>query len=383
MDSSAPRVRVRAARRAPIRTRNRLQRGQSVVEFALIVPVLLFTLLMAVDFGRIFFTYIQVTNAAREAAAYGATQPTDTVGIRARATQEKNAQGQAGEDAWSLAVSCADPAGSPIACNTAGGGTGTGNTVTVTVTQPFSFMTPLISGFFGGQLDVNASATSAVLVFAPAGGGSGPGTCAAPTVATFVVTSVGLTVTADPTGSAPTVGICAISGYNWDFGDGEIAAGSTVPAEHTYAAPGTYTITLDVTNQAGERTHTADVTVPAPAPTPTPTPTPVGTPTPTPVGTPTPTPTPSPTPECTAPTVAFTWATGNPRRNATFNSTGSTAPAGCPITNWLWDFGDGSNPSNAQNPVHEFPSNNGMWTVTLTLTNSAGSSSLSREFRIP
>ena len=33
---------------------------------------------MAVDFGRLFFTYIQVSNAAREAADYGAAQPTDS-----------------------------------------------------------------------------------------------------------------------------------------------------------------------------------------------------------------------------------------------------------------------------------------------------------------
>ena len=38
-----------------------------------------------------------------------------------------------------------------------------------------------------------------------------------------------------------------------------------------------------------------------------------------------------------------------------------------PVT-WLWDFGDGSPTSNAQNPVHTFPSL-GVYTVTLTVTN--------------
>jgi cytochrome c len=44
----------------------------------------------------------------------------------------------------------------------------------------------------------------------------------------------------------------------------------------------------------------------------------------------------------------------------------------------LWDFGDGSPASNAPNPFHEFPGNNGSWTVTLTVTNASGSTTVSR-----
>ncbi len=86
------RVRAFAPHGAVRATRPR--RGQSLVEFALVLPIFLVLLLMAVDFGRLFFTYIQVSNAAREAAAYGATQPTDSVGMQSRAVQEKNAQSQ-------------------------------------------------------------------------------------------------------------------------------------------------------------------------------------------------------------------------------------------------------------------------------------------------
>jgi PKD repeat protein len=56
----------------------------------------------------------------------------------------------------------------------------------------------------------------------------------------------------------------------------------------------------------------------------------------------------------------------------------STYPTGCPITNWLWEFGDGTPNSNAVNPAHEFPSNNGSWTVRLTVTNSAGTAFTTR-----
>jgi hypothetical protein len=65
-----------------------------------------------------------------------------------------------------------------------------------------------------------------------------------------------------------------------------------------------------------------------------------------------------------------------------------TAPvAGSPFTvrftdqsqganSWLWDFGDGAT-STEQNPVHSYGSR-GTYTVTLTATNSVGSSSVSR-----
>ena len=48
-------------------------RGQAMVEFALVVPLFMLLLLLAVDFGRLFFSYVQINNAAREAAAYAAT----------------------------------------------------------------------------------------------------------------------------------------------------------------------------------------------------------------------------------------------------------------------------------------------------------------------
>jgi hypothetical protein len=48
------------------------RRGQSVVEFALILPVLLVLTIAIADFGRVFACAIGVESAAREAADYGA-----------------------------------------------------------------------------------------------------------------------------------------------------------------------------------------------------------------------------------------------------------------------------------------------------------------------
>lgn len=349
----------------------RARRGQSVVEFALVLPIFLALLLMAVDFGRLFFTYIQVSNAAREAAAYGATRPTDTVGMQARAVQEKNTQTQGEGPLDPINTSCANQAGTTIACSAAPGGAGSGNTLTVTVRQPFSFLTPLVNDMFGGSLRMSASVTTAVFVSAAGGTGGGPGACAPPSNATFTIVADGLDIIANPDGSQPDTGICTISGYNWDFGDGTTDVGSSIPVSHTYAAPGTYAITLEVTNQGGSLTAIRTVTVP-----PVPTPTPTSGPTPTPTSTPGPTPTLTAAP-CADPVANFSWLSGNPRRDITFTDL-STAPPACPTTTWLWDFGDGSPSSNAPNPFHSFPSNNGTWKVTLTVTSSSGSASVTR-----
>jgi len=49
----------------------RRERGQSLVETAIVVPILFLLLAAVVDFGRAFDAYIVLTNAAREGARFG------------------------------------------------------------------------------------------------------------------------------------------------------------------------------------------------------------------------------------------------------------------------------------------------------------------------
>jgi Flp pilus assembly protein TadG len=63
----------------------RADQGSSIVETALILPVLLVMLVVAVDLGRAYYVAIEVTSAAHAGALYGAQFSNDTTGMIAAA----------------------------------------------------------------------------------------------------------------------------------------------------------------------------------------------------------------------------------------------------------------------------------------------------------
>ncbi len=67
--------------------------------------------------------------------------------------------------------------------------------------------------------------------------------------AAFTSSSTGLTAAFDGSGSADTDG--TIASYDWDFGDGTTHGGGQSPT-HPYGAPGTYQVTLTVTDNLGD-----------------------------------------------------------------------------------------------------------------------------------
>jgi Flp pilus assembly protein TadG len=59
--------------------RTRSQRGQSITEMALVLPLLLLVLGLGTDAARAFFMTVQITGAAREGALYAAHHASDAL----------------------------------------------------------------------------------------------------------------------------------------------------------------------------------------------------------------------------------------------------------------------------------------------------------------
>jgi PKD repeat protein len=324
--------------------------GQSVVEFAIVLPLFMLILLITIDFGRMFFSYVQLNNAAREGAAYAATNPTDSTGITAHAAAETNSQAQRGENPISVSTACVDTSAATIPCSTAAGGGGPGFTVSVTATETFSFITPWIDGFFGNNFKMASSASTVALGLAPNVTATQPPGCAAPSFAEISVAGSGLTIDVDGSSSQPSSGLCHISGYNWAFGDGVTDVSYATGTVHTYAAAGTYTVTLTVTNQGGTATTTTTVVVPLST-------------------------------TCLAPTAAFSIAPptgvgGGAGTTFGYDASSSTnmGVAAC-NPHFIWDFGDGTIGPDASSATHKYSGVSGgrVMTVRLTTTNDAGS----------
>ena len=136
-------------------------RGQSLVELALILPVLTLILFGTVDLGRVFFYQARLTNAVKEGAFYGAYTPynvatSNSDDIRDRAFAEANGRlGTPGTDfiiepetSASPNVRCIDQTtGATKECRLAG----RGDSVEVTGRYAFRPMTGQIISFFGSE----------------------------------------------------------------------------------------------------------------------------------------------------------------------------------------------------------------------------------------
>ncbi len=129
----------------------RHSRGQALVEFALVLPVMLLILLIVVDFGRLYQSWIQLNNAARVGANYAAmTAPTFVSGdpqYQALITGEMSGAG------CRLATPLPAPTFSP--------NPNLGSTASVTLGCVFTFITPVIGDVFGPTGRLSLGATSA------------------------------------------------------------------------------------------------------------------------------------------------------------------------------------------------------------------------------
>jgi PKD repeat protein len=251
----------------PFRGRNRQSRGQSLVEFALIVPVFLVLLAAALDLGRVFYTTVTMNNAAREGAFQAAVTPQLYVKDQPCNTTTNIVVCRVQLETKDSAVTIL-PQDIDLTCSMSGCPKQAGSMVTVSIEGTFRLITPLLSGIFGGQtLPMSASATAQVeylpdpkLMTMPPG-----------PVASFTATPTSgeapLDVHFDGTASSGSP-----TDWQWDFGDGGQATGSAV-VDHTYTSDGTFTVTLTAINLTGADIEEKTITVSlAPGATPGPTP---------------------------------------------------------------------------------------------------------------
>ncbi len=118
------------------------------------------------------------------------------------------------------------------------------------------------------------------------------------------------------------------TGFAWEFPGGTPATSSVENPTVTYSSAGSYTVTLTVTNAAGQNTITQTNYIVV----------------------------------TTTPVAGFNVATNN--ATATFTNTSTNA------TSYNWDFGDGQS-STSSDPVHTY-AEDGTYTVTLSATNNCG-----------
>ncbi|HEY5822278.1 MAG TPA: LamG-like jellyroll fold domain-containing protein [Propionibacteriaceae bacterium] len=122
------------------------------------------------------------------------------------------------------------------------------------------------SAYFAGDIDnpaVYPAALTAAQVHAHYAARTGAPPANQPPTAAFTRTPTQLTAALDASASTDPDG--TIVGYSWAFGDATTGTGKTV--SHTYAMPGTYPVTLTVTDDDGATgVSTQNVTVTAPPP---------------------------------------------------------------------------------------------------------------------
>jgi Flp pilus assembly protein TadG len=147
------------------------RRGQSLVEFGLILPIFLLLVFGIIDFGRAVFAYSTLNNAAREAARVAVVDQ-----VPAHITDEAINQAYALDVAagdvsldWRSAFNLDTP-------NSCSGFVGTSNVVTctliVTVNHEWTAATPIIGNIIG-PIDL-AGETRMIVEFACPNSGSTP-----------------------------------------------------------------------------------------------------------------------------------------------------------------------------------------------------------------
>ena len=139
------------------------ERGQSLVELAVSMLVLLYLLSGAVEFGLAFFQYVQLRDAAQEGALFGSmgpASPSIIARVQGASSSPVDLAVTSGPQAVTISITAAESNGTPIA-NVAGACEG--DAITVTVSYNHKVFMPFMSKFIGPTIPLNATVTDTVL----------------------------------------------------------------------------------------------------------------------------------------------------------------------------------------------------------------------------
>jgi len=131
---------------------HRSERGQSLVEMAMSLTVIMLLLAGAVDFSIAYFSFSAMQDAAQEGALYGSINPTDTTGIVTRV-----------RGASTNPIDLSDTTLVNVSVTLTGSAC-EGNAITVSVTYDYPISMPFIGAVIDSQqIPLNASVTDTIL----------------------------------------------------------------------------------------------------------------------------------------------------------------------------------------------------------------------------
>ena len=142
------------------------ERGQSLVELAIVFPVILLLLLGTIDFGMALYSFVIVRDAAQEGALYGSFNPNNRAEIESRA---RNIAPNDSEALFFFPVELRNTEIVHIQIETSGnncqGITGNKiNTITVSVSYNYPLLMPFAGQVTGSKnIPLTASATDVIL----------------------------------------------------------------------------------------------------------------------------------------------------------------------------------------------------------------------------
>ena len=122
------------------------EKGQALLEFALVLPLLLMILCGIMDFGWIYYNQLAIENSAREGARFAAVSTAPEAGDTSTADRDNRIKAKV------LAVSPNTIKGNMVITITYSDTTNPVNgDVTVKLTSKLRILTPIAGIFYGGQ----------------------------------------------------------------------------------------------------------------------------------------------------------------------------------------------------------------------------------------